>query len=500
MTFIARVFGKIAGMFEAAQLGSSITKSEFKRREPRLRTALLDAQRVLAKSNFALVLVIGGVEGAGKTEFANRLLEWLDARGIEVHAAGPSTDEERKRPFLWRFWRSLPPKRKAAVFLNSWYSAPIVERVFKRIGPASFDRHLDRAAEFERMLVQEGVLLVKLWFHISKDEQKRRFKKLEKDPATRWRVTAQDWKFHKRYDKFRQVCEHALMKTSTGSAPWHIVEATDKRWRDLTAAQILLNSLQCLKEPPSKPKGEPDLPKPKRNNILRRLDMARKLSRPEFEEKLAHLQGRLGTLTRQLRKKGRSLTVAFEGPDAAGKGGTIRRLTQAMDARLYRVDSVAAPTDEERARPYLWRFWRDLPRVGRVTLYDRSWYGRVLVERVEGFAAHEEWRRAFSEINEFEAQLSESGIIVLKFWLAISAEEQFKRFKDRQETPYKQYKLTPEDWRNRAKWNAYQAAACEMIERTSTERAPWILVEADDKRWARVKVLESIISTLEREL
>jgi polyphosphate:AMP phosphotransferase len=490
-------------MFETAEVGNTLQKADYKRQEPKLRTALLEAQRALAGSDFSLVLIIGGVEGAGKTEYTNRLLEWLDARGVAVYAWGKPTDEERERPFFWRFWRILPPKRKAAVLLTSWYSEPVVDRVLKQTGQAELDQRLDQILEFERMLADEGVLLVKLWLHIPRCEQKRRFEKLESDMDARWRVTKKDWKFHKRYDRFREVCEHALMKTSTGSAPWHIVEATDRRYRDLTATRIILDALQRRLDESSaaaKPEHKPDHPKPKANNVIRRLDLGLKLDERSFDKKLEKLQNRLGTLSRCLRKKGRSLILAFEGPDAAGKGGTIRRLTQAMDARLYRVDSVAAPTDEEKARPYLWRFWRDLPRVGRVTLYDRTWYGRVLVERVEGFALPAEWRRAYSEINEFEDQLAESGVIVRKFWIAISSDEQLRRFKDRQGTPYKQYKITEEDWRNRAKWDAYEAAACEMIERTSTEHAPWVLVEGNDKRWARVKVLQSVVDALQDEL
>ncbi|MGD8727606.1 MAG: hypothetical protein PVH40_08170, partial [Gemmatimonadales bacterium] len=220
----------------------------------------------------------------------------------------------------------------------------------------------------------------------------------------------------------------------------------------------------------------------------------------KYDEQRAKYSAKLSRLVRRLHEADRSMILAFEGPDAAGKGGTIRRLTTAMDARLYRVISIGAPTDEEAAHPYLWRFWRNLPRQGRVTIYDRSWYGRVLVERLEGFASRTEWSRAYAEINEFEAQLTEFGIIVLKFWLAISAEEQLQRFRDRQTTPYKQYKLTEEDWRNRRKFDAYEAAACDMIERTSTPAAPWILVEANDKRWARIKVLKTVTQYLSRGL
>jgi polyphosphate kinase 2 (PPK2 family) len=219
-----------------------------------------------------------------------------------------------------------------------------------------------------------------------------------------------------------------------------------------------------------------------------------------YEKKLLKHQGDLARLTRRLYEVRKSLILVFEGPDAAGKGGTIRRLTTAMDARLYRVISVAAPTEEERAHPYLWRFWRHLPRLGRATIYDRSWYGRVLVERVEGFCEPEAWQRAYGEINTYESQLTEFGIVLIKFWLAISAEEQLRRFKERETTPYKQYKITEEDWRNRAKWNAYEAAACDMIERTSTEAAPWVLVEANDKNHARIEVIRTVCDRLEKAL
>jgi len=488
-------------MFEAAEVGDKVSKEAFKAEIPKLRTALLEAQRALAKGDFSLIVLIGGVEGAGKTEFANRVLEWLDGRGLEVHAWGEPTDEERERPFFWRFWRILPGKGKAAFMLNSWYTDPIVGRVYKKSDDAELDQQLDRIVDFEKMLAGENVLLVKLWFHLSKKGQKKRLRELEKDPDNRWRVTAMDWKFHKKYDRFRKVCEHALMKTNTTHAPWNVIEASDRRHRDQTGTKVLLEALQKrIKQGKIAVERSPDLPKPKPKNIIRRLDMGLKLGPKEYDAQIERLQGRLGLLSRRLRDEGRSMILAFEGPDAAGKGGVIRRITQSMDARLYRLMSVAAPTDEEKIRPYLWRFWRALPRVGRFTIYDRSWYGRVLVERVEGFAAAEEWRRAYGEINAFEEQLAGAGTIIRKFWIALSSDEQLRRFKDRQKTPYKQYKITEEDWRNRAKWDAYEAAACDMVERTSTEHAPWVLVEGNDKLWARVKVLKTVVEALEKGL
>jgi polyphosphate:AMP phosphotransferase len=377
---------------------------------------------------------------------------------------------------------------------------PIVDRVFNRTGDGELDQALDRVVEFERMLGQEGTLVLKFWMHLSRKAQRTRLKELEEDPAQAWRVTKTDWKFFKKYDRFVKISERALRRTSTAEAPWHIVEAQNARYRHLTVARTLLAAveerLQALET--SRPLDtRPDRPKPKPVNIIGRLDLTKTLSEDGYDEALAEWQAQIALYTRRLYEQRKSMVLVFEGPDAAGKGGAIRRLTGAMDARSYEVISIAAPTDEERARPYLWRFWRNLPRLGRVTIFDRSWYGRVLVERIEGFCAREDWQRAYAEINAFEEQIAEFGTILLKFWLAISPEEQLRRFKARETTPYKQYKLTEEDWRNREKWDAYVAAACDTVERTSTHDAPWVLVEANDKNYARIKVLKTVAQALE---
>ena len=491
-------------MFETAEIGNKIDKATFRKEAPKVREALLEVQRELAGANLAVLIHIGGVEGAGKSEIVNLLLEWMDARGIQVNTISEPTDEERERPPMWRFWRLLPPKGRIGIFLGSWYTQPIVDRTFGRMGGAAFNEALDRIIEFERMLAEEGILVLKFWMHISKQVQKARLKNLEKDPKTSWRVTKLDWKFFKRYDDFRAVSEDALRKTSTASAPWRIVEAGDERYRSLAVTKAILEELRkalaAAKEKSQRPKAPAGRPKPAETNIVNQLDLGVAISQKEYDRRLLQHQSELSRLTRRLYEAGRSLTLVFEGPDAAGKGGAIRRLTSCMDARSYQVISIAAPTDEERARPYLWRFWRALPRQGRVTIYDRSWYGRVLVERIEGFCAQEDWQRAYAEINAFEAQLTDYGILLVKFWMAISQDEQLRRFKDRQVTPYKQYKITEEDWRNREKWDAYEAAACDMIERTSTAAAPWVLVEANDKNHARIKVLRTVCQTLKQVL
>jgi polyphosphate:AMP phosphotransferase len=491
-------------MFETVELGTMVRKPAFKREVEKLRIALLETQRELAGSNVAVALLLGGVEGAGKTELANRFLEWMDARGIQVHALGEPSDEERERPRFWRFWRMLPPRGKMGIFVGSWYTEPIVHRVFKTDSKAGFDRELDRIVAFEKMLSQENVLVLKFWLHLSKGDQKKRLRRLEKDADTRWRVTKTDWKFFDRYDRFRKVSEQAIARTSTAHAPWHLIDAGDERHRTLavvrTSLQAIRDRIEAARKAKEAPMPKAALPKPAPDNILSKQDLSLRLTEKEYEKRLLDAQRRVSLLARKLYDRRRSMILVFEGPDAAGKGGSIRRLTQALDARNYRVISVAAPTDEERAHPYLWRFWRNLPRLGRITIYDRSWYGRVLVERLEGFCRPEDWQRAYAEINAFEAELADFGTIVGKFWIAISPEEQLRRFKDRQQTPFKQYKITEEDWRNREKWDGYLAGACDMIERTSTETAPWTVVAGEDKRVARVQVVETVARRLESEV
>ena len=490
-------------MFEAAEIGNAIDKQAYKAEAPRVREALLDMQRRMADRGLAVCLVIGGMEGAGKSETLNVLLEWMDARGIQTHALRDPTDEERDRPYMWRFWRLLPPTGRMGIFLGSWYAQPTAD-LFNGHPRADVDPVLDRIIDFERMLHAEQTLVVKVWLHLSKDAQKARLKELTADPDRRWRVTDADRTYRKHYDRIREIAEHTLRRTGTGDAPWHIVEGADARYRQLTVAQILLRAvndrLGQLGPAADRPPPEPDRPRPAPVNILNRLDLSKALRAGEYEDRKIKLQAKVARLTRRLHRKGRSMVLVFEGPDAGGKGGAIRRLTNPIDARDYQVVSIAAPTDEERAHPYLWRFWRHVPGQGRITIFDRSWYGRVLVERIEGFCRPEEWRRAFAEINAFEQQLVDAGTIVLKFYLYISPDEQLRRFEHRERTPYKQHKINAEDWRNRDKWDAYEAAACEMIEKTSSESAPWVLVEANDKQWARAKVLTAVTDRLEESL
>jgi polyphosphate:AMP phosphotransferase len=492
-------------MFESAELGHRVDKHEYEKELPKLRAALLDGQlRAVERAEFPIVILSDGVDGAGKGDITNLLLDWMDPHHIEVHAMGDPADEERTRPPMWRFWRALPPKGKSGIFFEAWHAAPINDRVHRRIDGAEMTRALAEIVRFERMLVDEGTLIVKLWLHLTKKAQKARFEHLESDPATAWRVTKQDWKNHARYDRFRRVSERALRETSTAEAPWTVIEAADAHYRNLTVGRTLLDAMSKRLErrkPPPLVRAAPPAPPPiDSRNVLEELDLSKSLTERQYEGRLPILQGRLNALSRHKRFGDVAVSLVFEGYDAAGKGGTIRRVTRALDARKYQVVPIAAPTEEERAQPYLWRFWRHVPRKTHFTLFDRSWYGRVLVERVEGLAAAPDWMRAYREIVDFEESQVRFGIVVVKFWLAISKEEQLKRFRARQATPFKRYKITHDDWRNRKKWNAYEQAVCDMVDRTSTDMARWHLVEANDKKWARVRVLETVCASIEDAL
>jgi polyphosphate:AMP phosphotransferase len=488
-------------MFEAAELGRTTSKDEYEKREPVLRTELLALQEQARAAKIATFVLINGVDGAGKGEVVNLLYEWMDPRYLRTFTFDAPSDDERARPDYWRFWTRLTPRGVVGIYFGNWYTDPIVKRATKKCGKGAFEIALARINAFERALVDDGAVIVKLWFHLSKKEQKQKYQELLADKRTRWRVTKQDLLNHERYASFRKASERALRETSTGYAPWSIVEAGDKRFRQLTTGETLRAAWRArLSLPaPAAPKKSPT-PKEIGKTVLDTVDLTQKIGAKKYDDELEALQGRLHKAFRKLKSAGRSAIAVFEGWDAAGKGGAIRRITGALDARDYTVIPIAAPTDEERAHHYLWRFWRQLPGRGRMTIYDRSWYGRVLVERVEGFARIDEWQRAYAEINEMEEQFVEHGIVIAKLWLHIDPAEQMRRFKERQQTEFKRFKITEEDWRNREKTPDYVQAVHEMVQRTSTELAPWHLVAANDKRYARLDVLRHLCDRIERAL
>jgi polyphosphate:AMP phosphotransferase len=502
-------------MFEAAEVGRKLAKSDYKAQVPQLRSELLDAQQKLRQASFPVIVLFAGVDTAGKGETVNLLNEWMDPRWIVTRGYTDPSGDERERPRLWRYWLDLPPRGRLAMFLSAWYSSPIRNRVAGRIGTADFDSLLDQIAAFERTLTDDGAVVVKFWMHLSKKAQKKRLKEFEKDPLQRWRVTKQQWEHWGMFDKFVSAADRAIRRTSTDAAPWHIVEGEDERYRTVVVATELRDAIRRGLERTVPAARRPHAANRKTRvdgpvravqrverefNVLDNLDLSQTLSDQEFDHGVAQLQARLSVLQRRAGKRGMSTIIVFEGWDAAGKGGAIRRLTASLDARDYQVIPIAAPTDEERAHHYLWRFWRHLSRAGRITIFDRSWYGRVLVERVEGFATEAEYMRGYAEITHFEEQLVTDGILLVKFWLHISKAEQLRRFRDRSRTSYKRWKITEEDWRNRKRWDDYTVAVNDMVARTSTQIAPWTLVEGNDKNFARIKVLRTVADLLEDRL
>ncbi|MBI5261149.1 MAG: polyphosphate:AMP phosphotransferase [Bradyrhizobium sp.] len=492
-------------MFESAKLKHHVAPAVYHREEAKLREALLNAQFDLKEQRrFPVLILIAGVEGAGKGETVNLLNEWMDPRQIHTHAFFRPSDEESERPPNWRFWRALPPKGEIGIFFGAWHTMPIVQRVIGETGEGEFSGAVAEIQRLEKMLCDEGILLIKYWFHLSKGQQKKRLESLEKDPKTRWRVTDLEWDYFRLYDRFIKVCDPFLRETSTGEAPWIVVPGADARFRALTVGRHLLATIrQRLDDSRGKKPARKALPLPvvgDRLNVISKLELDQKMSKDEYKLELEKWQGRLNVASRDPRFKNLSVVAVFEGNDSAGKGGAIRRVTQALDARWYDTVSVAAPTEEELAQPYLWRFWRHLPRHGNLTIFDRSWYGRVLVERIEGFCSDADWMRAYGEINDFEDAMVSHGTVVAKFWLAISKDEQYRRFKEREQVAFKRFKITKEDWRNRERWNDYEVAVCDMVDRTSTAKAPWTLVEANNKYHARIKVLKTLCSAVEERL
>jgi polyphosphate:AMP phosphotransferase len=501
-------------MFEAAEVGRKLSKSDYKAQVPRLRSELLDAQQQLRKAPFPVIVLFAGVDTAGKGETVNLLSEWMDPRWIVTRGYTDPSGEERERPRLWRYWRDLPSRGRIALFLSAWYSSPIRHRVARRIDIAEFDALLDQVAAFERALADDGAVILKFWMHLSKAAQKNRLASFEKDPLQRWRVTKKQWRHWRMFDRFVAAADRAIRRTSTDQAPWQIVEGEDEHYRSIVVGVELRDAIRrglerahqgrtrsraTTKTRESRPARAIDRVA-RQFNVLDNLDLSRQLSDTRFKTRLAEEQSRLNLLQRRARQQGVSTIAVFEGWDASGKGGAIRHVTGAFDARDYDVIPVAAPTEEERAYHYLWRFWRHLSRAGRLTIFDRSWYGRVLVERVEGFAREDEYMRAYGEINQFEEQLVAHGILVVKFWLHVSKEEQLRRFRDRTRTSYKKWKIGDEDWRNRARWTDYTVAVNDMVARTSTRIAPWTLIEGNDKNFARVKVLTTLGDRMENRL
>ena len=493
-------------MLEKIDLSKKVDKKTYRRVMDEAEEKLGLLQRECKDAGIPVILVFEGMGAAGKGVQINRLIQALDPRGFDVYACDRPTEDEQMRPFLWRYWTKTPAKGRIAVFDRSWYRSVQVDRFDGLTREDKLGDAYQDILSFEKQLCDDGTVIMKFFLYIDKDEQKKRFKKLEGSKETSWRVTEEDWNRNKDFDRYLKMNEEMLEKTDTDYAPWVIIEAVDKDYAALKIVSTVMDRLEYELEhrrPEDGKQAQRQESKTRerfKNGVLSGIDLSKSLTEEEYKTRLKKLQKRLAELHSELYRLRIPVVIGFEGWDAGGKGGAIKRLTSNLDPRGYRVNPTAAPNDIEKVHHYLWRFWNSVPKAGHIAIFDRTWYGRVMVERIEGFCSEAEWRRAYQEINEMESHMANAGAVVLKFWLHIDKDEQERRFKERQANPAKQWKITDEDWRNREKWDQYEEAINEMLIRTSTTYAPWIVVEGNDKRYARVKVLQTVVDALEKKV
>ena len=486
-------------MFQEAESDPALTQAEFKKIESHLRVQLVNAQyKHIKLQDRALLILVAGIDGAGKGDTINLLNEWMDPRHVHTISFSPPVKADYAYPAARRYWMSLPQKGEIGIVFGSIYTALFKEAEKKSLDLDKLENHILFVRRFEANLAANGIQVLKLWFHLSREAQHKHIEERQANPSTAWQIDKSDLRAQKKFKTIRRAGQLIIEATDAPHAPWVIIPSADPQLRTVRTAQAVL---QALKAPAAKVPAFHDPAAPAKHDPLvyplNKLDYNASIPKQDYDTQILQWQNRLAVAMRQKKFKKYALAVVFEGPDAAGKGGAIRRITRAIDARQFNIMPVAAPKPSELARPYLWRFWRNVPSKGRVAIFDRSWYGRVLVERVEKLIPRSTWFRAYDEINDFEQQLTQHGVIVLKFWLSITPDEQLKRFREREHSPYKQFKITPDDWRNREKWKAYSAAAKEMFKQTNTHLAPWHIVPANDKRHARVEILKQIVLALE---
>ncbi len=493
-------------MLEQVDLSQKLDKADYKTRMELLGNQLGELHRKLHEQKIPAIIVFEGWDAAGRGTLINELILRLDPRGFKVFANNTCHADTTAHPFLWQFWNTIPAAGKVMIYDKSWYERVLSERIDGLSVPEKLAATYDEIVSFERQLSDSGCILIKFFLHITRKEQKKRMEKLEQDPATRWRVGEVEWRRHRKYDEYVEIIEETLSRTDRDCSPWIPVAAMDRRFAAVkiceTIAQSFEQQLARLEQQPIlKPSTE--LTENRQENsasILDRVTMLKEWKPDDYEKAMDRFGKKLHEMHYEAYKKKIPVLILFEGWDAAGKGGAIKRLVQHLDPRGYEVVPVAAPNDTEKSHHYLWRFWQAVPAAGRISIFDRTWYGRVLVERVEGFCKETEWRRAYREINEFEQQLTNYGAVVVKFWLHIDKDEQLRRFREREDTPEKRWKITDEDWRNREKWDAYKVAVDEMLFRTSTRKAPWTVVAANSKEYARWLVLKTVTEAIDSAL
>ena len=477
-------------------------EEELKARLKAAREKLAGQQTLIKEHKLPVLVLVEGWGTAGKGSVIGQMIRNIDPRFFKVAPMDQPTEEEKRKPFLCRYFTKIPEAGKFMFLDSGWMDEVTRNRVHGEMDQKTYEQRIDSIRRFERQLTDNGYLVMKFFCHISEKEQKKRIEDLLEDIDTRWRVSENDRWQNKHYEKCLEVFDRYMEDTNNPSAPWYVIDAKSKKWAELQALETLTQGIEIALQNQS-------LAVPLLQNVfplekvpkLSEIPLENKsLSDEEYKEELARLQNHLKELHNRLYRKKVPVVIVYEGWDAAGKGGNIKRITEALDPRGFEVQPIASPEPHEKARHYLWRFWMRLPKTGHIAIFDRSWYGRVMVERLEGFCSENDWKRAYNEMNEFEKELHDWGAVIIKFWVQIDKDTQLARFTDRQNTPEKQWKITDEDWRNREKWDEYEVAVNEMIRKTSTTFAPWHILESVDKKYARIKALKIVIEELEKVL
>ena len=496
-------------MLEKVDLKRKVSKEDYKAQIGTLKQELTDLDGPIKAAGMPVIILFEGWGGAGKGNVIRKLILNFDPRWFKVENTQAPTQAELREPSMWRYWQNIPAAGQMSIMDRSWYQEVSAHRIEGHVDDLTNVRHMNEINSFERGLTENGYHIIKIFIHITQKEQKERMQKLADHKSTAWRVSDLDWKRNKNYDKWYDVFEQTLEYTNTTYAPWNAVSGMDEHTCLIDVFTIVRDSirtaLKLREEKKDTSNATSSIIMPGQYNfvaepLLKDVDMSQKLEEEEYRKILKKEQDRLSHLHNKLYLEKIPVVIAYEGWDAAGKGGNIKRVSEALDPRGYEVMPIAAPSAEEKNRHYLWRFWTRLPKDGHVAIFDRTWYGRVMVERIEGFCTPADWQRAYGEINDFERQLYDWGAIILKFWINIDNDEQLRRFKERQNTPSKQWKITDEDWRNRDKWPQYEEAVNDMIKYTSTDFAPWHIIAGNDKYHARVQTLETINDTIESVL
>lgn len=465
------------------------------------RSKLSVLQMQIKEHGLPVLVLFEGWGTAGKGSVLGKVIKNIDPRFFKVATMDEPTEEEGRKPFLYRYFVKIPANGKLEFLDSGWMDEVVKDVLHDKIGEKEYKKKIESVKRFERQLTDNGYLVMKFFFQISRKEQKKRIEVLKENKDTRWRVSGdEDWQ-NKHYDKCMHVFDRYLNDTNSPADPWYIVDAKNRKWAELQVLETLVSGIETALK-------NSNLAVPLLQNVfpleklpkLSEISLDKELSEEEYKKELKNLQSKLSELHNKLYRRKIPVVIAYEGWDAAGKGGNIKRITEALDPRGFEVHPIASPLPNEKARHYLWRFWNRLPKTGHIAIFDRTWYGRVMVERLEGFCSENEWQRAYNEINEFEKELSDWGAVIIKFWVQIDKDTQLARFEERQNTPEKQWKITDEDWRNREKWDLYETAVNEMLRKTNTTYAPWHVLESNDKKYARIKALRIVIDAIEAAL